>query len=281
MDSEVELLFTVQDLIAAEGALRKAAASHPALQGIGRAFGRMARAANRPLRIGILGESNSGKSSLANLLAGAAALPALPVANTRLPALLKYAPAPSVTVLYESGERITVSANENVPRGTVKRLEVGLPSSILRSVEFLDLPGSANVLFSAGHHNPVSYGIDAAIWTTAATQAWRESERSHWLQLPQAIRSRGLLAVTFCDMIKGESDLKRLHARLEASAKPYFREICFVAAAGEDAAATAPSNTFLFRQIQSLAQEFSTARLSKATAIARRIAKNTLGKLGS
>jgi hypothetical protein len=281
MDSEVELLFTVQDLIAAEGALRKAADSHPALQGIGRAFGRMARAANRPLRIGILGESNSGKSSLANLLAGAAALPALPVANTRLPALLKYAPAPSVTVLYESGERITVSANESVPRGTVKRLEVGLPSSILRSVEFLDLPGSANVLFSAGHHNPVSYGIDAAIWTTAATQAWRESERSHWLQLPQAIRSRGLLAVTFCDMIKGESDLKRLHARLEASAKPYFREICFVAAAGEDPAATAPSNTFLFRQIQSLAQEFSTARLSKATAIARRMAKNTLGKLGS
>lgn len=259
--------------------MRKAAESYPALQGAVRAFGRIARAANRPLRIGILGESNSGKSSLANLLAGAAALPALPVANTRLPALLKYAPAPSVTVLYESGERITVSANENVPRGTVKRLEVGLPSSILRSVEFLDLPGSANVLFSAGHHNPVSYGIDAAIWTTAATQAWRESERSHWLQLPQAIRSRGLLAVTFCDMIKGESDLKRLHARLEASAKPYFREICFVAAAGEDAAA--PSNTFLFRQIQSLAQEFSTARLSKATAIARRIAKNTLGKLGS
>ncbi len=276
----MELLFTVQDLIAAEGVLRKAADSYPALEGIGRAFGRIARAANRPLRIGILGESNSGKSSLANLLAGAAALPALPVANTRLPALLKYAPAPSVTVLYESGERITVSANESVPRGTVKRLEVGLPSSILRSVEFLDLPGSANVLFSAGHHNPVSYGIDAAIWTTAATQAWRESERSHWLALPQAIRSRGLLAVTFCDMIKAENDLKRLHARLEASAKPYFRKICFVAAGDEDPAAWASSNEFLFTHILSLAQEFAVARLSKARAVARRVAKNTLEKLG-
>ena len=281
MDSEVELLFTVQDLIAAEGVLRKAAdlpsrlgRDRPRIRTHGKG-GKPAPAHRHPwgveFRQVLIGQSPCRR--------GGAARPAGGEYETAGTSQI-CARAFRHRTLRKRRE-ITVSANENVPRGTVKRLEVGLPSSILRSVEFLDLPGSANVLFSAGHHNPVSYGIDAAIWTTAATQAWRESERSHWLQLPQAIRSRGLLAVTFCDMIKGESDLKRLHARLEASAKPYFREICFVAAAGEDAAATAPSNTFLFRQIQSLAQEFSTARLSKATAIARRMAKNTLGKLGS
>ena len=116
MDLEEELRLPSQELIAAESALSKAAVAYPALQRPSRAFGRMARAANRPLRIGILGESNSGKSSLANLLVGVSTLPALPVANTRLPTLLMYARAPFVIGLYESGERSLVSANESYPQ---------------------------------------------------------------------------------------------------------------------------------------------------------------------
>ncbi len=279
MDLEEKLRFTAQELIAAESALSKAAVAYPALQRPSRAFGRIARAANRPLRIGILGESNSGKSSLANLLVGVSTLPALPVANTRLPTLLMYARAPFVVGLYETGERVALSASERYPQGILKRLEVGLPSNLLRSVEILDFPGAANVLLPISRQDPAAYGIDAAIWTTAATQAWRESERAHWLELPRAIRSRGLLAVTFCDMIAGDQDLKRLRARLENSASPHFRGISFVAPGEEDPAAAASRNGALFEQIEYLAYEFTAARLEKATAIARRVAKNALEKL--
>ena len=231
MDLEGKLQFTVQDLIAAERSLRKAAGAHPSLAGPARAFGRIARAASRPMRLGILGESNCGKSSLANLLVGVATLPALPVANTRLPTLLTYSPAPFVMALYETGERITLSASVAASRSAIKRLEVGLPAAILRSVEILDFPGAANVLLPVARQDPASYGVDAAIWATVATQAWRESERAHWLELPQEIRSHSLLAVTFCDVIAGENDLKRLQARLEQSARPHFRDICFVESA--------------------------------------------------
>ena len=62
----------------------------------------------------------------------------------------------------------------------------------------------------------LDYGVDVAIWTTVATQAWRESELAQWLALPQAIHSRGLLAVTYCDLITGgQRDLKRLQDRLQ------------------------------------------------------------------
>ena len=135
MDLEGKLKFAAQSLADAEDVLRKAADAYPVLEGPGRAFRRIARAANRPLRIGILGEANSGKSSLANLLVGVQTLPAPPVANTRLPVLLKYAPAPSAVGVLESGERITLSAGEDHPE--IKYLEVGLPSDILRSVEIL------------------------------------------------------------------------------------------------------------------------------------------------
>ncbi len=203
MDIEGKLRFAAQGLANAEGILRRAADAYPTLDGPGRAFRRMAKAANRPIRIAILGELNSGKSSLANLLAGAPALPADPVANTRLPALLKYASKPSVTAIYESGEKIAFPVRKNVaeaiagiqdgagkgnlpagisaPSGSVKNLEVGLPSDILRSVEILDLP--------AGRWSLPGYGMDAAIWTTVATQAWRETERAQWTKLPQAVRS--------------------------------------------------------------------------------------------
>ena len=114
MGTQGKLRFAAQSLVDAEDILRKAADAYPFLDGPGRAFQRMAKAANRPLRIGILGEANSGKSSLANLLAGVSALPADPVANTRLPALLKYAAKPSVTAIYESGERIAFPVRQNV-----------------------------------------------------------------------------------------------------------------------------------------------------------------------
>jgi hypothetical protein len=281
MDLEGKLQLALRNLAEAEHALHKAARGSPALEGLSRAFRRTARAAGRPMRLGILGESNCGKSSLANLLAGVATLPALPVANTRLPTLLTYAPAPFVMAVYENGERITLSASAPAQRSAMKRLEVGLPASILRSVEILDFPGSANVLLPAWRHDPLGYGVDAAIWTTVATQAWRESERTYWLALPKAIRSRSVLAVTFCDMIAGgESDLKKLQARLDQSARPHFREICYLGAGDAGPAAIAPGEQALLGQVQSLAREFASARLDKASAIARRLANHALEKLG-
>ena len=111
---EEELGSAAQSLANMESALRSAAEAHPVLESPLRAIGRMAKAAKRPLRIGIFGELNSGKSSLANLLLGASILPAGPVTNTRLPALLKYSTVPSVTAIYGSGERIAFPVGDNV-----------------------------------------------------------------------------------------------------------------------------------------------------------------------
>jgi len=291
MDIEGKLRFAAQGLANAEGILRRAADAYPFLDGPGRTVRRLARTANRPMRIGILGEPNSGRSSLVNLLAGGAVLPVDPVANTRLPALLKYAPQPCVTAIYGNGGRAVIPVHTNVartvaaiqdgdgtggvaaPSGSVKILEVGFPSSILHLVEIMDLP--------AGHLSVPGCGMDAAIWTTVATQAWRESERAQWARLPQAVRSRSLLAVTFCDLVTDrESNLRRLQARLETSAKSSFRGVCFVANGDEEPSAAAAANKALFVQVQYLAQEFSAERLGKAMTIARRVMGKAIEKLG-
>src|SRR5262249_1666529 len=68
-----------------EQELAAKATSLPPIKGVVRAL-RSARAIlRRPLRVGILGESNAGKSTLANLILGNAVIPTLQLANTRFP----------------------------------------------------------------------------------------------------------------------------------------------------------------------------------------------------
>ncbi len=293
MDRDGKLRFAAQCILNAEGILRKTADTYSFLDGPARALKRLAMAADRPLRIAILGEAKSGKSSLANLLAGTPVLPASPLPGTGLPTLLTYAPEPSVAAIYESGERIAfpvhrnmaqavaaiqesaarnnLSAGKSIPSGRPKIVEIGLPSGILRSADILDLP--------AGHPGLPGFRLDAAIWTTVATQAWCESERAQWAKLPRPVRSRSLLAVTFCDLAGAkENSLKRLQARLEALAKPYFWGICFVANGDPDLAAAASRNKALFVQIQYLAHQFEMERLGKAMAIAHRVMAKAAAK---
>jgi hypothetical protein len=282
LDYETRLLPLLQSLESAQNILRGAAASYSSLQAPARALGRIARAACRPLRLAILGESNSGKSSLANFLAGEAALPALPVANTRLPTLLLYAPAAFACALYPGGVRRTLSGSTKFPAGPIIRIEVGLPIETLKRIEILDFPGSANPLFPTEFPGVVSHGIDAAVWATVATQAWRETERITWLALPKRVRSRGLLAVTHCDLIATGEDFRRLRARLKSDAGPYFQGMRFVSAPHSTAAVPAETLDMakLAGDIDQLAQSFLTSRLDKAAAITRRLAGQALGRLG-
>lgn len=271
-----------RSLDAARVILRETSDRYPALQTPSRAFGRLARAVRRPFRLAILGESNTGKTSLANLIAGGITLPAAPVANTRLPTLLQYAQAPSVHALYAGGERLAFSSAEDVQLENLIRLEVGLPSQTLRWLEILDFPGGANPLFPAAAPSMLQHGADCAIWATAATQAWRSSEQLAWMTLPARVRSRGLLAVTHCDLIPREEDFRRLRARLEMAAKPHFWGMCFVGAQCGRVADMAHSSGApgVSYQIRQLAEQFLADRLEKAVTIARRVAGRTLDRLG-
>jgi hypothetical protein len=271
-----------RSLDAAQAILHNAKDCYPVLQTPGRALRRIARTVRRPMRVAILGESNSGKSSLANLMVGGLTLPAPPVANTRLPTLLQYAPVPFIRAVNASGVRLALSPKDDALPENVIRLEVGLPSQTLRWLEVLDFPGGENPLLPTTTPSMLRHGIDAAIWTTVATQAWRRSERLAWLALPTRIRSRGLLTVTHCDLIPREEDLRRLSARLETEAKPHFWGMCFVAApGGRQAGFAQPMDTSdLFSQIGKLQNQFLADRLERAVTVTRRLAGQTLDRLG-
>jgi hypothetical protein len=190
-----------------------------------RALSRTETRLDRPLRVAILGEINSGKSSLANLLAGVDSLPTAVISNTRIPTLLYYAADPELWIEYESGRRERLSGDSSLPRRPIFRIDVGLPSRRLRSMQVLDLPSFLDPVTGSVVVDPAAHNVDAAIWCTMSTQAWKESERAAWEMLPPRIGSRGLLVATHRDLLHIPNDRQKLLTRLRQQAGASFRSI--------------------------------------------------------
>jgi 50S ribosomal subunit-associated GTPase HflX len=200
-----------------------------------RALTRMEQRLSRALRLAICGEHNSGKSSLANLLGGIESLPTAAVSNTRIPTLLYHAPEPEIWAVCDTaGRRARLRADHNTLAQSVFRLEVGLPSQRLRGIEILDFPG----LPGPAHVDLALHAVDAALWCTVSTQAWKESERLAWNELPARLRSCGLLVSTHADLLADARDREKLLTRLRRECDSVFRDIVMVStldARGADA----------------------------------------------
>jgi hypothetical protein len=289
MQFSAQLQGLTQTLNAAKRQLERDGQNYPLLNPAICALRRLAQRVNRPLRVAILGESNAGKSSIANGILGDVMLPALPVANTRLPVLLRYAPAAAVSAVWANGQSLNLAPQEDYSLDQVIRLDVTLPLDTLRGLELLDFPGSSDPLFHVDLSTLRWHRPDAAIWATAATQAWRETERAAWMSLPPKLRKHGILAVTHSDLIASDDDFKNLEGRLRTVAAAHFAGICFLSAAKVQM-----QNVFakplvhasinhgvagVFDQLAAIKRDFEMERVENAVAVTRRIATRTLSRL--
>ena len=194
---------------------------HPAIRALRRTELRL----DRPLRIAVLGEVNSGKSSLANLLAGIESLPTAVICNTRIPTLLYYAREPEIWMAHWNGSRERLGGDDRLPRRSILRVEVGLPSTRLRAMQILDFPGYSDLRSGGSDVDLGFHQIDAALWCTMSTQAWKESERVAWSMLPARLHERGILVSTHSDLLREAADKRKLLERLRQDIGSSFRAI--------------------------------------------------------
>lgn len=193
----------------------------PAIRALRRAEQRL----DRPLRLAICGEVNAGKSSLANLLGRIESLPTAAISNTRFPTLLYYAQEPEIWAAHDaSGRRMRLRADRRMLSQSIFRLEVGLPSPGLRVAQILDLPGLAG----PGQVDLAVHAVDAVLWCTVSTQAWKESERVAWSEMPARLRSRALLVATHADLLANARDSEKLLTRLRSECDALFRDVVMV-----------------------------------------------------
>jgi GTPase Era involved in 16S rRNA processing len=188
-----------------------------------------------PARVVVVGEFNSGKTSLVNALLGSAVLSASFVTRTSHPTVVFFAAKPSFSAEIANRRRVRLAwdRRDQEPPQNTRRLHVGLPLERLRSLRVTDTPGlGAWEDDSDAHTLGICRHADTVIWCTPAMQAWKASEERAWLSLPARVRERGILAVTFEDAIARPAQTERLLARLNAEASPLFRRVVLASRLG-------------------------------------------------
>jgi Dynamin family len=188
-----------------------------------------------PRRIVVVGEFNSGKTSLVNVLLGEPVLSASFIVRTAYPTVVGFAARPSLSAEIANRRRIRLGwdrLDQAAPEGT-RRLHVGMPLERLRRLRVIDTPGLG---FGDESRDKLTLRIcsraDTVIWCTPATQAWKASEERAWLTVPKRVRDHGILAVTFEDAIASLTDVGRLLARLRAEAGCHFGSIVLASERG-------------------------------------------------
>lgn len=167
----------------------------------GRALDRLSRWAARRPRIALMGEFSSGKSTLLNCLIGEDLLPTR-VTATELPPVWFGHGEPRAFWVDREGRHHPLGFGEfgGVPR-SARYVRVLTPAPILDRCDIIDTPGISDPnLEEESWRFPVGQA-SFVLWCTPATQAWRETERSTWLSLPERLRAQSLLVVTRADKL--------------------------------------------------------------------------------
>jgi hypothetical protein len=218
----------------------------------------------------VLGEYNSGKTAVADLLIGHGLLPTSVISNTRVPVQISYASRAALYGIDGNGAPIRIDGDRDDPLTdlTYRAVQINLPLPWLKHYQILDTPPLAT---------PKAFVAEADIvlWCSVASRAWTESERAVWSALPARCFRNAIFVATHKDSIETQDECLQVVRRLQGLTRGFFRDIVLVSAAGPHEGEQHPeSEALTLRQaIDATADDIMERKLQKAGKIVRRLAR--------
>jgi len=177
----------------------------------------------RKPRIALMGEFSAGKSTLSNLLLGARPLPEKVTATRLSPVWMSHGTqAPYRIDVDGTQEPVSINALEGICVEETRVIRLFFEADILDACDLIDFPGISDPNMSAEVWQRVLDEVDAVLWCTHATQAWRQSEAAVWDTIPQPVREKSVLLVTRFDKLITERDRFRVMARVNKETQGLF-----------------------------------------------------------
>jgi len=185
-----------------------------------------------PVRFILAGEFSAGKSTLANLLAGKNLAPTSILAGDLPPLLFRYGAKEQIAAGWWGQKKLMPV--EGLDFKAAVRLKpdfilVNTTNPFFKEVNIFDCPGTSDPCRDDTRMQHLIKSAEATIWCTNAVQAWRESERYAWNNLPAINRKNSILAVTHVDLPVVRPNLGRVMARVHKEAGNDFRIILPIA----------------------------------------------------
>ena len=223
----------------------------------------------RKPRIALMGEFSAGKSTLSNLLLGARPLPEKVTATRLSPVWISHGTqAPYREDIDGSTEPVLIDRLEGIPVENTRCIRLFLNSDILALCDLIDFPGISDPNMSSDVWERMLPEVDAVIWCTHATQAWRQSEAAVWAMMPEIVREKSVLLITRFDKLTNDRDRLRVMKRVRRETESQFGAVFPIAllqaiAAGDNpelwrASGAGPFVEFLLGVIEELSDLVAT-----------------------
>ncbi|MFQ1701035.1 dynamin family protein [Loktanella agnita] len=177
----------------------------------------------RKPRIALMGEFSAGKSTLSNLLMGARPLPEKVTATRLSPVWISFGTdAPYRVDIDGSTEPVSLTQLEGIPVEETRVIRLFMEADILDVCDLIDFPGISDPNMSSEVWERMLTEVDAVIWCTHATQAWRQSEAAVWDSMPDAVRENSILLITRFDKLTTDKDRRRVFKRVRRETEGMF-----------------------------------------------------------
>ncbi len=192
-------------------------------------FDRLAKWSMRKPVMALMGEFSSGKSTLLNLLMGQDILPTQVTATRMPPVWLSHGDAAPYRMDHDgTRHKVSLSNTGAIPITKTSYIRVFCKADILKRCDLIDTPGISDPNIKTSYWLRTIRYANAVMWCTHAGQAWRESERGAWEDLPKRLRETSILLVTRKDKITSDRDLLKIKRRLERETEHLFNARMFV-----------------------------------------------------